>query len=75
MATNTWTSPWLAGPRIDEAITLLERAGYERGVSAGAFTCDEEPMYRDGGYLKSLVVYEDPTRPVIERLKVLLSAA
>jgi hypothetical protein len=76
MATNTWTSPWLPGARVDLALAILDGAGYQRLQSsggAGSYVCDEEPMYRDGGYIKSLVVSEDPERPVIARLESLLA--
>lgn len=76
MTTHTWTSPWLPGARIDLAIAILDAAGYQRlwgSVGAGGYVCDEEPMYQDGTYIKSLVVYEDPARPVIARLQALLT--
>lgn len=75
MATKLWTSPWLPGARIDPAIAILEAAGYQRGwgsVCAGGYLCDEEPMYHDGTYLKSLVVAEDPSRPVVDHLQAIL---
>ena len=59
---------------IAPAIALLEAEGYMPGtVGAGTYDSEEEPMWRDGSYIKDLTVREDPLRPVIERLNAMLT--
>lgn len=65
----------MSSERIKPAVAVLEAAGYVRDGSArsGTYNSEEEPMYRDGGYIADLVVYEDSSRPVIDQLHAMLT--
>jgi hypothetical protein len=59
---------------IKAAIAILDAAGYQRApTGCGTYDNEERPMYHDGTYVADLVVYEDPTRPVIDRLHARLT--
>lgn len=72
---RTWVCPMMPSERLEPAVAVLEAAGYvrERSSRAGTYDSEEEPMYRDGGYIADLVVYEDPSRPVIDQLHSMLT--
>lgn len=74
MNARSWSCEKLPSTRIAPAIALLEAEGYRVGTSGvGTYDSEEEPMWRDGTYIKDLVVREDPARPVIERLNAMLT--
>lgn len=72
---RTWVCPMVPSARIKPAVAVLEAAGSVREGSARAGTSNSEeaPMYRDGTTHADLVVYEDPSRPVIDQLHVMLT--
>lgn len=72
---RTWVCPMMRSERIKPAVAVLEAAGYvrERSTRVGTYDSEEEPMYRDGGYIADLVVYEDSSRPVIDQLHAMLT--